>query len=390
VKHLATLAVIVSLSILAVAGWWLVRGDMAFISGAGLRKLTAAASVAVVVSLLVRFWLGWLERRHARRWALAAHPLAWVLGPLTLLAASVLWLLAYRHAAQPSRHGDWSIGIYVSSGREPLEFQPLGRQPVITADHVADLPCAFVADPVLVPHEGGFALFYEAWNTRSDHGDICLSTSPDGVTWSYEGRVLDESCSLSYPTVFEHDGDWYMVPESRELGQLRLYRATNFPRRWVFDRVLLEGARYRDTNVVFHGDHWFLLTVAGYGRDLLVFVADDPRGPWRPHPGNPVVQDDLDHARGGGSIVPQGGGLLRFTQDVSPYYGNRVRAVRITRLTPSVYRQVPLGDEPVLVGHDAWNTMGMHMLSCVPRADGRWLAAVDGHGRIVDTRPDWR
>jgi len=348
---------------------------------------------AVLVAVLAggaRGLAGRFERRDSRRWTVSAHPTSWLLAAVTLVAALGLGSVAWRHAARPSHHGDWSIGIYISSDREPGDFAPLGPQPVLTADHVTDLPCAFVADPVLVRDEQGYSLFYEAWNTRTGHGDICLSTSPDGLTWKYRGRILDEGCSLSYPTVFEYRETWYMIPETRELAELRLYRAERYPDRWVFDRVLLAGARYRDTNLIAHDDRWYLLTTADYGQDLLVFHAEDPLGPWQPHAANPVVRGDADHSRGGGSLIEHDGRLLRFVQDIRPYYGNRVRAVAITSLTPADYVQVPVSQEPVLVGHDDWNTMGMHTLWCVRRDDGRWLAAVDGHGRIVDTKPLWR
>ena len=389
-KNITTFAAVLSALLAAVAVVFLVTGRTALISASGLTKLAVIAAVVTVFAAVARWLVVRIERHDRRRWSLAAHPVSWLLTAMTLVAALGVGTVSWRRAARPSFHGDWSIGIYLSAGPDPADFAPLGPQPVLTADHVTDLPCAFVADPVLVRDEQGYSLFYEAWNTRAGHGDICLSTSPDGLAWTYRGRVLDEECSLSYPTVFEYQGTWYMIPETRELAELRLYRAERYPDLWVFDRVLLAGARYRDTNLVAHDGRWYLLTTADYGQDLLVFQAEDPLGPWQPLAANPVVRGDTGHARGGGSLIEHDGLLLRFTQDVQPYYGNRVRAVTISALTPTDYVQVPVSPEPVLAGHDDWNVRGMHTLWCVRRDDGRWLAAVDGHGRLVDTKPLWR
>lgn len=391
-KHIITAAAVLAFLLAATASWLLLTHQTALVSAAGLAKIAAVAFAATAGALIARWLLGLIEARDQRRWTVAAHPLNWLAPPLALTAALALWAVAHHFAARPSLHGNWSIGIYCSAGPQPTEFAPLGPQPVLTADHVTDLPCGFVADPVLVSTDGEFTLFYEAWNTATDQGDICASTSGDGTAWQYVGRVLDESCSLSYPTVFQHRGAWYMIPETRELAQLRLYRAERFPDRWTLDRVLLDGAPYRDTNVIHTDDRWYLLTTTDTGSNLLVFHADDPLGPWHPHARNPVVQGDPDHARGGGSVVGSGHQWQRFVQDVRPYYGNRVRAVTITSLSPDAYHQVPSGPTPVLVGHDDWNVLGMHTLWCVQRDDGRWLAAVDGHGRLIDTKPArwWR
>ncbi len=389
-KHLCLIAAIFALLLAAASLTLLATGRTALVSDAGLVKLAVVAAVVAAAGFAARWITGRLEHRDHRRWILAAHPVAWLLVLIVLGAALGVGRLAWQRATAPSWHGDWSVGIYVSRGTEPADFEPLGDQPVLAADHVTDLPCAFVADPVLVDHGDGYALFYEAWNTRSGHGDICVSTSRDGLTWIYGGRVLDEACSLSYPTVFRHDGSWFMIPETRELGELRLYRAERFPDQWVLDRVLLDGAPYRDTNVIEHDGLWYLLTTADYGTNLLIFHADDPRGPWHPHARNPVVTDDGDHARGGGSVVVHDGELRRFAQDVTPYYGNRVRALDIAALSPTEYVQTPADGEPALVGHDAWNVRGMHTLWCIRLDDGRWLAAVDGHGLLVDTKPRWR
>jgi hypothetical protein len=385
-KRLCLLGASLALLVLIVALGLLGSGRTALLTAAGLTKVAAAAAAVAVAAALARHWVGRLEQRPGRRWVLAGRPVTWLLTGTVLLAALALVGATWQRAARPSLHGDWSIGIYLSAGTEPADFGPLGPQPVLTAASVTDLPCAFVADPVLVRAASGYTLFFEAWNRRTGQGDICVASSEDGRTWVYGGRVLDEPCSLSYPTVFNHEGTWYMVPETRELAELRLYRAERFPDRWVLDRVLLDGARYRDTNLFAHEGHWYLLTCTGYGYDLLAFHADDPRGPWRPHPANPVVTGDGDHARGGGSVQDHRGRLIRFVQDVTPYYGNRVRAVTVGPLTPTTYVQAPVGPDPVLVGHDAWNVRGLHTLWCVRRDDGRWLAAVDGHGRLIDTK----
>lgn len=52
-----------------------------------------------------------------------------------------------------------------------------------------------------------FYLFYETKNSITMQGDIGVSKSTDkGATWQQLGVALDEDWHLSYPYVFEHDG----------------------------------------------------------------------------------------------------------------------------------------------------------------------------------------
>lgn len=51
-------------------------------------------------------------------------------------------------------------------------------------------------------------LFYETKNSITMQGDIGVSRSTDkGATWQQLGIALDEDWHLSYPYVFDYDGN---------------------------------------------------------------------------------------------------------------------------------------------------------------------------------------
>jgi len=55
-------------------------------------------------------------------------------------------------------------------------------------------------------------LFYETKNSITNQGDIGVSKSTDkGATWQQLGIALNEDWHLSYPYVFEHDGQVLLV-----------------------------------------------------------------------------------------------------------------------------------------------------------------------------------
>lgn len=51
-------------------------------------------------------------------------------------------------------------------------------------------------------------LFFETKTSTTMKGDIGVAESSDqGVTWKYMGIALEEEWHLSYPYVFEYDGE---------------------------------------------------------------------------------------------------------------------------------------------------------------------------------------
>ena len=275
----------------------------------------------------------------------------------------------------------WSIAVY--EGPSPFELTAgPGNQPILTARDVSDVPAMFVADPFMVQDGDTWYMFIEVFNKNTRQGDIGLATShDDGLTWKYDEIVLDESFHMSYPSVFRWQHKWYMLPESHEAGQIRLYEALAFPRRWRHVHTCIVGERLADPTLFRHDDRWWMFVGRSHTHDRLqLFYADELFGKWTEHSQSPLIETDPHTARPGGPVVRVDDQLYRFGQDCSPKYGQQLRAFRISKLTTTEYVEEPLEFGPVLTaGSTAWNANGMH--HCDPHLlpNGRWRAAVDGH-----------
>ena len=269
----------------------------------------------------------------------------------------------------------FSIGI--CRGPAPLELDPADARPVLTRDDVTDVSASYVADPFLARSSNGWHMLFEVWNWEANKGEIGLASSADGDNWSYDGIVLAEQFHLSYPHVFCWEEDWYLVPESSQANEVRLYRAADFPRRWTQAGTLLEG-EYVDPSLFRFEERWWLF--AGRGHDeLRLFGADSLSGPWVEHPESPVVAGDLSRARPAGRVLVEKARLVRFGQDCSPVYGSAVHAFEIVELTPERYRERPLSQRPLMTGSGrGWNAGGMHHVDLQNDPRGGWIAAVDG------------
>lgn len=290
---------------------------------------------------------------------------------------------AYRlYLARPWWPEIWSIGIY--GGPSPLALAPLPDvpRPVLSRDDVCDLPACFVADPFMVRDADQWHMFFEVMNWRTGQGQIALATSTDAIHWTYRQVVLAEPFHLSYPHVFKYDRQWYMVPESYQAGEVRLYAASEFPFRWSPVETLLRGEYLVDSTPFYRTGLWWMYVDASLQREhdtLRLFWARELKGPWTEHPKSPLIRDDPTRARPAGRPVTVEGRLIRFAQNCRPAYGTQVRAFEVDELTSDSYRERPLTPDPLLGPSGAgWNSMGMHHVDAHEVSPRNWIACVDG------------
>jgi hypothetical protein len=151
---------------------------------------------------------------------------------------------------------NWSIGIVEGPTLTSLNPQAECPNPRLSKDNLESPQSSFVADPFLVRERDLWFLFFELFNTASGRGEIGVARSRDLCTWSYKGVALAESFHLSFPYVFKLGGEYYMIPESKKAGDIRLYKSVSFPMRWRFERSLIQGEFSDATPFQWRGRWW--------------------------------------------------------------------------------------------------------------------------------------
>lgn len=205
------------------------------------------------------------------------------------------------------------------------------------------------ADPFLFVHDGKIFLFYEEMGLIYTHGKIRMISSADLEHWSEPVDVLPEPWHLSYPFVFEAEGNIWMIPECYRSGGVRLYSAEDDSlRHWKFERFLLRGERLVDSSVCFRkGVYYMHCCSMENGKNILrLFTAEHPAGPWQEHPCSPVAE-----SRNGGSLFEHEGKLWRFAQRSDIHYGDGLDLFEISQMTPDKYEECLVRDHFLRKGH---------------------------------------
>lgn len=221
------------------------------------------------------------------------------------------------------------------------------------------------ADPFLIEHRGDTWLFVEEFNYALNRGQLACGRI-DRERGVVDSRVcLDKPYHLSYPHVFEHGGDIFMIPESSANGTVDLYRATEFPFKWQHERTLLELRGVDATILHRQGSWWLFVTAAdvpGHPLPTLLFTAPALDGKWTLHPASPICSD-IRSARGAGAIFSCDGTLIRPSQDCTLSYGRQLKFNEIVTMDGERYREreravIAPDWIPQIVGTHTYNRAG--------------------------------
>jgi len=238
----------------------------------------------------------------------------------------------------------WKVGIV------PAPIQELDAERLKSLrERIVWLPDAgrwrYFADPFGLVRGQTLHVFVEEFDYRTKHGVITRhELGLDDLRWRSSRVVLARPFHLSYPNVFEHAGQTYMLPESAKAGEIALYRAVDASLdHWQRECALIEGIPGTDASVIRHGDRWWMFyAIVGPGardqRELHVAHAPALTGPWQALAGNPVRVDRSGARPAGQPFHDAGGKVVLPVQDSAAGYGSALRLLRFDALEPDRVR----------------------------------------------------
>ena len=295
----------------------------------------------------------------------------------------------------------WRVGIV------PLPAQELDAAGLSVArHHISWLPDAgpwrYLADPFGLLRGDALHVFVEAYDYRIKRANIERHEfALDALRWRGKTTVLDLPFHLSYPYVFEHGGETWMLPESHQAGEVALYRGDASLNRWQRFQPLLRGLPVADASLIEHqGSWWMFYTLVGRGgrdqRELHMAHAPELLGPWTVCDTNPLYVDLAGARPAGRPFVDAQGYVCLPVQDCSSGYGSATRMLRFLELHPDGARIEALdwrltGDLASRDHHDGLHTVsacGPYTLIDVKRIERsrqrQWLDLKRRLQRLVD------
>lgn len=292
--------------------------------------------------------------------------------PLGFLMRGLVQKTANRLMGGRLNADHWRVGVRPLSGK----FLPEGDIAFGDFTWLPDDGARYYADPILWSNDGRTYLFVEEYPYATAKGILAYTELGHSGEVLFTPRpIIERPGHLSYPYVFEHAGDIYMIPENSAEGHVPLYRARRFPDQWDYVRPLIEGIGLHDASLIEHAGYWWLLGNAaldgGSSWDcLMIYRADSPLGPFTPHRSNPVLIDARD-TRPAGPAIRAEGALIRPVQSCLGGYGRFTRFVEIEELTLESFIQRQRGrilaplDSPVRGTHTYSRNSGFEAIDAL-------------------------
>ena len=201
----------------------------------------------------------------------------------------------------------------------------------------------FWADPHTINKGGVFYIFIEELIYKENKGFISVIKMDEFGNWKEPIKVLEEEFHLSFPFIIQDEGELYMIPESKENKDIRLYKCVEFPYKWEFEMVLMDNVLAVDSVIHFFDNKYWLFTnltnhkEASGDDELYVFSSSNLLSTrWEKHNSNPVVRD-LENARMAGNFFSLGDKLFRPSQSCAKVYGHSIVINEVEQLNDDMY-----------------------------------------------------
>jgi hypothetical protein len=260
--------------------------------------------------------------------------------PVAFIASAVICKARARLVEILGQAPSWSIAWRNSIASPTTETLQI---PFEAFTRVPDDGRRYYADPFVLMRGDVAHVFCEEVPFATGKGVISHFTIDSTGYVSSPRPVLEQPYHLSYPFVFESDGEVWMIPESSSARTVELYRAERFPDRWVKHAILLDNVLADDATLFEKEGHFWLFAAvrdwqASSWDALGLYHAEALTGPWVAHPANPVLLDP-SAARPAGALFTRNGQPIRPAQDCAQGYGRGLAFCRIDRLDEEGFAQ---------------------------------------------------
>ncbi len=285
---------------------------------------------------------------------------------VVLFIMHIRYPLIYKHYGRQN----WTVGV-AEFDRAKFEIKNILAE--LSPEAVkAQTGFDAIADPWIIKNDDKWFLFVEVLDMY--FGRIAVFESSDLRHWDYSGIALDEAFHLSYPQVFEHKGEHYMIPESARGGGVFLYKATSFPLQWECSKQLLKG-NFLDSTLFVWDSVNYLITYDRAQKCRLFYSEHLYDSEWKEHPKSPLGIGN--RLRPGGRAMVFENKVLIPVQCNRKGYGSAVYGVEITKLSKTGVSFSKTGGL-LLPFKSRFFSSGVHHMDVYELEDNMSIIAFDG------------
>lgn len=197
----------------------------------------------------------------------------------------------------------------------------------------------WTADPFLFKKYGKYYLFFEMFDRLKRKGLLGYrEISNKGI--GKLNVIYECDCHLSYPYIYEKNGNVYIIPESSDSRTLFRLKCVNFPDVWEKETVLAND-RLVDTTLFQFDDVDYYLServCQDYVFDRFDLFYTDEFGQFLECKNNPM-KVDANTSRCAGKVFSYKGNFIRPSQNCGKFYGEKLNFNKIVEISKESYKE---------------------------------------------------
>lgn len=200
----------------------------------------------------------------------------------------------------------------------------------------------YEADPFFLVIEEQIYVLFEAFSIKSLYGKI-KAFDFKGNEYDFFSEINLNGYHKSYPFIFYDNGEIYCLPEECEKNNITLYKFNAPLNRFVFERVILSGEEFIDTNIFKKNNLYFVSTSTKDkpGKQRF-FYSKSLNDEFIEHPFSPIKVSSK-YGRNGGFINYKEK-IYRVSQDFTNFYGEKISIFEIANCSASIYLEEKVTD----------------------------------------------
>ena len=223
----------------------------------------------------------------------------------------------------------------------------------------------FWADPFFIKFKNKKYVFFESYSYLSKKGEIACGELINNKIVNFK-VIMKKSYHLSYPFVFKYKDDIFLMPETYQKKNLKIYKSIKFPSKWKLYSTNLKNLPSVDPTIIKIKKNFWLFAnhmkenISEFNKNLYLYKLDNLK--FRnlyPHFKNPIISN-LNGGRSAGSIFKIGKKLIRPSQiNKENFYGYGLKLSIIEKISLNDYKEKKIK----IILPNKKNISGIHHIS---------------------------
>ena len=221
----------------------------------------------------------------------------------------------------------------------------------------------WLADPFIIKKDGRTYIFAEVWNYFRQWGSIAYAEYSNGKIGKWKS-VISEFYHLSYPHLWEENGQIYMCAETNESQSLYLYKAVDFPNKWAKFKIIKDNIICADSTFLkdknSKNKYCFTFVIGNEGKGHLSRITCDDKYNFINETLD--ITDDMRYARPGGAFINYENKIVRVAQNCSESYGQSIFFMEVNKNAFGVYKEKIMFERKIedITNDAGLKPIGMH------------------------------